>query len=58
MFALICEQQQNRVISDMFIHLRSTTSFEDPKWKFFKLLRNMFEIIAYTDMWVTDTFTM
>ena len=50
MFALICEQQQNRVISDMFIHLRSTTSFEDPKWKFFKLLRNMFEIIAYTDM--------
>ena len=50
MSTLICEQQQNRVISDMFIHLRSATSFEDPKWTFLKLTRKVFEIIAYTDM--------
>ena len=51
-------EQQNRVISDMFIHLRSATSFEDPKWTFLKLLRNVFEIIAYTDMWVIETFRL
>lgn len=58
MSTLICEQQQNRVISDMFIHLRSATSFEDPKWTFLKLTRKVFEIIAYTDMWVIETFRL
>ena len=50
MLTFISEQQQNRVISDLFIHVHSATSFEDPKWTFLKLLRNVFEIIAHTDM--------
>ena len=53
---LICEQQQNKVISDLFIHVRSATSSEDPKWTFSKLLRNVFEIVAYTDMWLIETY--
>lgn len=58
MSTLICEQQQNKVISDQFIHVRSATTFEDPKWTFLKLFRNMFEIIACTDMWVIETFRL
>ena len=58
MLTFISEQQQNRVISDLFIHVHSATSFEDPKWTFLKLLRNVFEIIAHTDMWVIETFRL
>ena len=32
--------------------------FEDPKWTLLKLLRNMFEIIVYTDLWVIETFRL
>ena len=42
----------------MFIHVRSVTSFDDPKWKFLQFLRKMFEIIAYTNLWVIETFRL
>ena len=42
----------------MFIHVRSVTSFDDPKLKFLKFLRKMFEIIAYTNLWVIETFRL